>query len=86
MIHDLGFRARIKDNKKGFQLYVGGGLGASPSLGQLWSEFIPVEEMIPLSTAIVRIFDRHGERKSKNESPYEVSDQEAWYGQIQGTG
>ena len=40
MIHDLGFRARIKEidgkKQKGFQLYVGGGLGASPSLGHLW--------------------------------------------------
>jgi len=67
MIHDLGFRARIQETdgkkQKGFQLYVGGGLGASPSLGHLWSEFIPVEEMIPLSASIVRIFDRHGERK-----------------------
>ena len=67
MIHDLGFRARFKETdgkkRKGFQLYVGGGLGASPSLGHLWSDFIPVEEMIPLSAAIVRIFDRYGERK-----------------------
>jgi len=67
MIHDLGFRARIREadgkKQKGFQLYVGGGLGASPSLGHLWSDFIPVEEMIPLSASIVRIFDRFGERK-----------------------
>lgn len=67
MIHDLGFRARIKEidgkKQKGFQLHVGGGLGASPSLGHLWSEFVPVEEMIPLSASIVRVFDRYGERK-----------------------
>ncbi len=67
MIHDLGFRAVIKEadgrRQKGFQLYVGGGLGASPSLGHLWSSFVPVEEMIPLSTSIIRVFDRYGERK-----------------------
>jgi sulfite reductase (ferredoxin) len=66
-IHDLGFRARVKEIdgelKRGFQLYVGGGLGASPSLGYLWSDFIPVEEMLPLSASIIRIFDRYGERK-----------------------
>ncbi|MGH7885577.1 MAG: nitrite/sulfite reductase, partial [Thermodesulfobacteriota bacterium] len=66
-IHDLGFTARIKDvnsiKKKGFQVYIGGGLGASPSLGHLWSEFIPVEEIIPLSASVIRIFDRYGERK-----------------------
>ncbi len=64
-IHDLGFRARIRkeDGKRGFQVYIGGGLGASPSLGHLWTEFMPVEEMIPFSAAVVRVFDRHGERK-----------------------
>ena len=34
MIHDLGFRARVREEggelKRGFQVYVGGGLGASP--------------------------------------------------------
>ena len=67
MIHDLGFRARVKEVdgelKSGFQIYVGGGLGASPSLGHLWTEFLPVEEMIPFSASVVRIFDRFGERK-----------------------
>jgi len=66
-IHDLGFRARVKEIdgelKRGFQVYVGGGLGASPSLGVLWTEFMPVEEMIPFSASVVRIFDRFGERK-----------------------
>jgi len=67
MIHDLGFRARVREKngelKRGFQVYVGGGLGASPSLGHLWAEFLPVEEMIPFSASVVRIFDRFGERK-----------------------
>jgi sulfite reductase (ferredoxin) len=66
-IHDLGFRARVKEvdgvKKRGFQVHVGGGLGASPSLGHLWTEFLPVEDMIPFSAAVVRIFDRYGERK-----------------------
>lgn len=66
-IHDLGFRARVKmidgEIRRGFQVYVGGGLGASPSLGHLWTEFLPVEDMIPFSAAVVRIFDRYGERK-----------------------
>jgi len=66
-IHDLGFRARVKmidgEMRRGFQVYVGGGLGASPSLGYLWTEFMPVEDMISFSAAVVRVFDRYGERK-----------------------
>lgn len=66
-IHDLGFRARVKEFegelRRGFQVHVGGGLGASPSLGHLWTEFMPVEDMIPFSAAVIRVFDRYGERK-----------------------
>jgi sulfite reductase (ferredoxin) len=66
-IHDLGFRARVEvidgELRRGFQVHIGGGLGASPSLGQLWTEFMPVEEMIPFSAAVIRVFDRYGERK-----------------------
>ncbi len=66
-IHDLGFTAKIKEENgkkiRGFQVYIGGGLGASPSLGHFWTDFMPVEEMIPFSAAVIRIFDRYGERK-----------------------
>ncbi len=66
-IHDLGFWARVKEEDRrlvrGFQVYVGGGLGASPELGHKWSDFLPVEDMIPFSAAVVRVFDRYGERK-----------------------
>ena len=62
-ICDLGFRARVRDGGRGFQVYVGGGLGASPSLGHLWTEFLPVEELLPFAASVIRIFDRYGERK-----------------------
>ena len=62
-IHDLGFRARVNDGRRGFQVHVGGGLGASPSLGHLWTEFLPAEELLPFSASIIRVFDRYGERK-----------------------
>ena len=68
-IHDLGFRAQIREingeQKRGFQVYVGGGLGSSPMMGHLWSDFLPEEELLPFSAAVIRIFDRHGERKSR---------------------
>ncbi len=66
-IHDLGFRARVREvdgkQQRGFQVYVGGGLGGSPSLGVLWTDFLPVEDMLSFSAAVIRVFDRYGERK-----------------------
>ena len=68
-IHDFGAVAKIKkiDGKevRGFQCYVGGGLGATPHAAQLIEDFTPEEMLIPTAEAVVRIFDRHGNRKDK---------------------
>ncbi len=65
-LHDLGFVAKIKDGKKGFAVYVGGGLGSTPFAAQLLEEFCPAEKLLPTAEAVIRLFDRNGERKDKN--------------------
>lgn len=69
-IHDLGFVAqkRIVEGKevKGFAVYVGGGLGSTPYPAQLLDEFCPVDLYLPTAEAVIRLFDRNGERKDKN--------------------
>jgi len=68
-IHDIGLRAVSKEEKGkikfGFRVYLGGGLGATPHLAQLYTEFLPVEELLNLAAAILRLFDRYGERKAR---------------------
>jgi len=68
-IHDVGAFAKTRaDNGKplrGFALYVGGGLGATPHAAQLLEEFTPEDLLIPTIEAVVRLFDRHGNRKDK---------------------
>jgi len=68
-IHDFGAVAKIKDingkKVRGFQCYVGGGLGATPNAAQLIEDFTPEDLLIPTAEAVVRIFDRHGNRKDK---------------------
>jgi sulfite reductase beta subunit-like hemoprotein len=69
-IHDIGARAiaRVTDGKedRGFQLYVGGGLGPSPRLAQLLEEFTPCDGLLPTVAAVVRVFDRLGNRENRN--------------------
>jgi len=66
-LHDLGFIA-VKNEKGqlGFKTFVGGGLGATPFPAQVLEEFTPVELMLPTAEAVIRLFDRNGERKDKN--------------------
>jgi len=67
--HDFGFKAVLKTEngktRRGFRTYIGGGLGGTPMLGFLYSEFLPEEEMMNLAAATVRLFDRYGERKNR---------------------
>ncbi len=71
-MHDLGFIAATKVidgvERKGFKTYVGGGLGSVPFLAKLYDDFVPLEEIFPLSQAIFRVFARLGEKQNRNKA------------------
>ena len=62
-IHDIGWRARIVDGKKGFRVTVAGGTSILPVSGYVLYEFLPVEEMFNVAEAVVRVFHRFGDYK-----------------------
>ncbi|MCM3905092.1 MAG: nitrite/sulfite reductase, partial [Pyrinomonadaceae bacterium] len=68
-IHDIGLWAVTQTRngklRRGFRVYLGGGLGAAPHLAHLYTEFLPVEELFNLAAATLRLFDRYGERKAR---------------------
>jgi len=70
--HDLGLIPRIKTVdgkvKRGFKVVIAGGLGALSMVAQTVHEFLPEEELLPFAEALVRIFDRYGERASRNKA------------------
>jgi len=64
--HDIGARAvRQPDGALGFELYVGGGLGRTPMVGQLLTPFLPRAELLNYCEAILRVYNRHGRRDNK---------------------
>lgn len=67
-IHDMGFLPKIKDGMRGFKVVVGGGLGAQPRMADLAHEFLPEDQLIPFAEAVLRVFDRHGERNSRSKA------------------
>ena len=68
-VHDIGFWAvnRVVDGepRRGFRVYLGGGLGGAPQLARLYTEFLPEEEILSFTASVLRVFDRYGERKSR---------------------
>ena len=68
-MHDMGAIAVVRREggrtRRGFELYVGGGLGAVPHQAKLFDSFLPEEELLPTAQAISRVFARLGEKKNR---------------------
>jgi sulfite reductase (ferredoxin) len=68
--HDLGAIAKIQTvngvAKRGFEFYVGGGLGSVPYPAALIEDFCPEEELLPMAQAVCRVFGRLGEKENRS--------------------
>tara|TARA_B100000686_G_scaffold353297_1_gene458334 strand:+ start:848 stop:3220 length:2373 start_codon:yes stop_codon:yes gene_type:complete len=73
-IHDIGFSGVIREENgkqiRGFRVLFGGGLGSSPHSAKLLTDFIPVDQAIRLAEAVVRVFDKHGDKKNRNKARF----------------
>jgi|RhiMethySRZTD1v2_1073278.scaffolds.fasta_scaffold08737_5 sulfite reductase (NADPH) hemoprotein beta-component len=60
-INDIGWRARIVDGRKGWKVTVAGGTSILPVSGYILYEFLPVEQMLEVAEAVVRVFHKYGD-------------------------
>jgi sulfite reductase beta subunit-like hemoprotein len=71
-IHDVGLRAEIRREggveRRGFRMIVGGGLGPLPCEARVLDEFVPEERVVNRIEALIRVFNRHGNRENKNKA------------------
>lgn len=67
-IHDLGFIPRLIDGKRGFRVLLGGGIGSQPMGANEVFDFLEEDRIIPFSEAVIRVFDRYGERNRRNKA------------------
>lgn len=64
--HDIGLQlVKNAQNELGFQVYVGGGLGRTPMIGSVIREFLPKQHLLTYLDAILRIYNRYGNRENK---------------------
>jgi sulfite reductase (ferredoxin) len=64
-IHDLGFVAKVENGERGFKVLAAGGLSTSPQNALVLHEFVHAGEILRVGEAILRIFDRMGNRDNK---------------------
>ena len=67
-VHDLGFIPKIKNGQHGFQVLLGGGIGSQPREADILESFLEAQELIPFSEAVIRVFDRYGERNRRQKA------------------
>ncbi|WP_439527682.1 nitrite/sulfite reductase [Pannonibacter sp.] len=65
-VHDIGLQlARNEAGEIGFVVFVGGGLGRTPMIGRKVRDFLPEEDLLAYSEAILRVYNRYGRRDNK---------------------
>jgi sulfite reductase beta subunit-like hemoprotein len=65
-INDVAILARVRNSERGFEIRVGGGLSTSPEDAHPLEDFVPADRLLPVLEAIVRVFDRTGNRQNKS--------------------
>jgi len=66
LVNDIGLLAAESDGKRGFKVYVGGGMGAEPKIGRLLEDFIPGEDLGYTVSAVKNVFYKNGDRRNKH--------------------
>jgi len=64
-INDLGFLARERDGQPGFKMVAGGGLSTLRRNALTVEDFVPVAELFEAADAVLRVFNRIGNRNNK---------------------
>ena len=64
--HDIGYEVKRNEaGELGFAVYIGGGMGRTPMLGKRIRDFLPEEDLLAYSEAILRVYNMHGRRDNK---------------------
>ncbi len=64
-INDIGWRAAVRDGRRGFRVYIGGGTSTLTTSATMLFDFLPVEEMLSVAEAVIRVFHERGDYQHK---------------------
>ncbi|MCA1366050.1 nitrite/sulfite reductase [Bradyrhizobium sp. BRP14] len=65
-VHDIGLHLKKDENGTlGFAVYVGGGQGRTPMIAKKIRDFLPEEDLLSYTTAIMRVYNLYGRRDNK---------------------
>lgn len=66
LVHDIGLQiVKNEAGEIGYQVYVGGGLGRTPIIGELVNPFLPEKHLLTYLDAVLRVYNLNGRRDNK---------------------
>jgi sulfite reductase (NADPH) hemoprotein beta-component len=72
-VHDIGLAIkRDRSGAMGFEVMVGGGLGATPYIGRTIREFLPAPRLLSYLEAILRVYNRLGRRDNRTKARIKI--------------
>lgn len=63
--HDIGVRIVERDGRRGFEVWVGGGMGRTPFIATCIRPFVEYEDLMAYLESILRVYNLHGRRDNK---------------------
>ncbi|MGK7754748.1 MULTISPECIES: nitrite/sulfite reductase [unclassified Roseovarius] len=71
--HDIGIQIVERDGEIGYRVLVGGGLGRTPMIGKVLSDFVSQEDLLPYIEATVSVWNLLGRRDNKYKSRIKIT-------------
>jgi sulfite reductase (NADPH) hemoprotein beta-component len=71
--HDIGLRIVEQDGARGYQVWVGGGMGRTPMVAKLLRDFLPEADLLPYLEAVLATYNRMGRRDNKYKARVKIT-------------
>ena len=71
--HDIGLRLLEQDGARGFEVWVGGGLGRTPMVAQRLAPFLPEADLLAYVEAILSAYNSIGRRDNKYKARVKIT-------------
>ncbi len=73
LVHDIGVHlVQGPQGEPGFEIFVGGGLGRTPIIGQRLREFLPRRHLLSYLESILRVYNLEGRRDNPNKARIKI--------------
>ena len=71
--HDIGVRIIDRNGERGYQIWIGGGMGRTPMVARLLRDFLPRADLLPYLEAVLATYNRMGRRDNKYKARVKIT-------------